>query len=96
MQLYKLFLKPLDIYKRFYSVEVSQALVARLTRVRFTVGPHHLLPFCRSADLSAIVTTIFFDYVELQVDCLYPETKTSAMKMAIDIATVHVGYIYLH
>jgi hypothetical protein len=29
---------------RFYSVEVSQALVARLTRVRFTVGPL-LLPF---------------------------------------------------
>jgi hypothetical protein len=29
---------------RFYSVEVSQALVARLTRVRFTVGPI-LLPF---------------------------------------------------
>jgi hypothetical protein len=28
------------INNRFYSVEVSQALVARLTRVRFTVGPH--------------------------------------------------------
>ena len=33
----------LDIRNRFYSVEVSQALVARLTRVRFTVGPHLLL-----------------------------------------------------
>ena len=32
---------------RFYSVEVSQALVARLTRVRFTVGPI-LLPFALS------------------------------------------------
>ena len=32
--------------QRFYSVEVSQALVARLTRVRFTVGPHLLLHFC--------------------------------------------------
>lgn len=31
------------IQSRFYSVEVSQALVARLTRVRFTVGP---LLFC--------------------------------------------------
>lgn len=30
---------------RFYSVEVSQALVARLTRVRFTVGPRLLLLF---------------------------------------------------
>jgi hypothetical protein len=34
-----------SIQNRFYSVEVSQALVARLTRVRFTVGPHHLLLF---------------------------------------------------
>jgi len=33
----------IDQQKRFYSVEVSQALVARLTRVRFTVGP---LCFC--------------------------------------------------
>ena len=33
------------IQERFYSVEVSQALVARLTRVRFTVGPHFLLHF---------------------------------------------------
>ena len=33
------------IQERFYSVEESQALVARLTRVRFTVGPHLLLHF---------------------------------------------------